>query len=82
MSTLFNDSKAFYILYRVTVVSQEDQLRTQYVPETKVQIMKRPSSNDADSSAANRPKAPIKTLEQVAFELFHACVVMVLKFSD
>ncbi|KAF2368221.1 SUZ domain [Trinorchestia longiramus] len=48
---------------QVTILSGDEQHRTQYVPETKLTIMKRPSPSAADAAAA-RPKAPLKTLEQ------------------
>ncbi|XP_018007378.1 trithorax group protein osa isoform X2 [Hyalella azteca] len=48
---------------QVTILSGDEHCRTQYVPEVKVLIMKRPSQSSSDAAAA-KPKAPLKTLEQ------------------
>lgn len=48
------------------LLNDDDCIRTQYVPpEPTVKILKRPT-NDVNSqqSAEQRPKAPIKTLQQ------------------
>lgn len=50
--------------FAAMLLSDEDCMRTQYVPpEPTVKILKRPQSNQ-QLSAEQKPKAPIKTLQQ------------------
>lgn len=52
--------------FAAMILNDDDCLRTQYVPPEKtVKILKRPTNDKNNSSSADqKPKAPIKTLQQ------------------
>ena len=49
----------------MVLTNPEEQKRSQYVPEVKMLIMKRPSQSSVDKDQ-DKPKQPLKTLEQVS----------------
>lgn len=51
--------------FAAMLINDDDCLRTQYVPpEPTVKILRRPANDKNNQQAEQKPKAPIKTLQQ------------------